>query len=74
MIVMKKNKKYLSYKIQEEELDYWELSEVNFVDQSGWCWTNDYEKAKYFMSKRDADIFLAKKKGVFWEGVEIVSE
>ena len=74
MIVMKKNKKYLSYLKQEEELDYWELSEVNFVDQSGWCWTGDYEKAKYFMSKFDADIFLAKKKGEFWEGVEIVSE
>ena len=74
MIVMKKNKKYLSYVKQEDDLDYWELSEVNFVDQSGWCWTNDYEKAKYFMSKRDADIFLAKKKGDFWEGVEIVNE
>ncbi|MCL6243919.1 hypothetical protein M5F04_04935 [Acinetobacter sp. ANC 7200] len=71
---MKKNKKYLSYVKQEDDLDYWELSEVNFVDQSGWCWTNDYEKAKYFMSKRDADIFLAKKKGDFWEGVEIVNE
>ena len=74
MIVMKKNKKYLSYVKQEDDLDYWELSEVNFVDQSGWHWTNDYEKAKYFMSKRDADIFLAKKKGEFWQGVEIVSE
>lgn len=74
MIVMKKNKKYLSYVKQEDDLDYWELSEVNFVDQSGWCWASDYEKAKYFMSKRDADIFLAKKKGEFWEGVEIVSE
>lgn len=74
MIVMKKNKKYLSYVKQEEDLDYWELSEVNFVDQSGWCWTNDYEKAKYFMSKFDAENFLAKKKGGFWAGVEIVSE
>lgn len=74
MIVMKKNKKYLSYVKQEDDLGYWELSEVNFVDQSGWHWTSDYEKAKYFMSKRDADIFLAKKKGEFWEGVEIVSE
>lgn len=74
MIVMKKNRKYLSYKIQEDELDYWELSEVNFVDQSGWCWTSDYEKAKYFMSKFDAENFLAKKKGEFWQDVEIVSE
>ncbi|WP_180127182.1 MULTISPECIES: hypothetical protein [unclassified Acinetobacter] len=74
MIVMKKNKKYLSYVKQEDDLGYWELSEVNFVDQSGWHGTSDYEKAKYFMSKRDADIFLAKKKGEFWEGVEIVNE
>lgn len=74
MIVMKKNNKYLSYLKQEDDLDYWELSEVNFVDQSGWCWVSDYEKAKYFMSKRDADIFLAKKKGEFWQGVEITEE
>lgn len=71
---MKKNNKYLSYLKQEEELDYWELSEVNFVDQSGWYWTSDYEKAKYFMSKFDAENFLAKKKGEFWQGVEILDE
>lgn len=74
MIVMKKNKKYLSYVKQEGDLDYWELSEVNVVDQSGWCWTNDYEKAKYFMSKFDAENFLAKKKGEFWKGAEIKTE
>lgn len=74
MIVMKKNNKYLSYLKQEDDLDYWELSEVNFVDQSGWCWTSDYEKAKYFMSKFDAENFLAKKKGEFWRGVDILDE
>ena len=74
MIVLKKNGKYLAYRKFDDDYEYSDLSEVAATDQSGYYWTSDYERAKYFMSVRDADIFLAKKKGEFWEGVEIVSE
>ncbi|MBI1450370.1 hypothetical protein IL972_00260 [Acinetobacter sp. FL51] len=72
MIVIKKSGKYLSYKKIEDEYEYCDLSEVAAIDQSGWCWDSDYEKAKYFMSKNDADIFLTKKKGGFWQGAKVV--
>ena len=74
MIVIKKNGKYLAYKKIEDEYEYYDLSEVVATDQSGWHWSNDYEKAKYFMSREDADVFLAKNRGEFWNGAEIVRE
>lgn len=74
MIVVKKNGKYLAYKKIDDEYEYSDLSEVATIDQSGYYWINDYEKAKYFLSRSDADIFLTKKKGEFWQGVEILRE
>ena len=74
MIVVKKNGKYLAYKKIEDEYEYSILSDVHATDISGWHWSADYEKAKFFMSRDDADVFLTKKKGEFWNGVQILSE
>lgn len=74
MIVIKKNGKYLAYKNIENEYEYSDLSEVVATDQSGWHWCIDYEKAKCFMSRDDADVFLAKNRGEFWNDAEIVRE
>ena len=74
MIVVKKNGKYLAYKKIEDEYEHSDLSEVVATDQSGWHWSADYEKAKFFMSRDDADVFLVKNRGEFWNGAEIVRE
>lgn len=74
MIVLKKNGKYLAYKKIDNDYEYSDLSEVAATDQSGYYWTSDYEQAKCFMSRDDVGFFLVRKKGEFWEGVEVVDE
>lgn len=68
---IKKNGKYLAYKITEDESGYWELSELNRMISGEWYWTNDIELARSFNSYNEAQNFLAKNRGEFWKNVSI---
>jgi hypothetical protein len=69
---LKKNGRYLAYKEQINEDDYWDVSAITAQHLVNWYWTDDADKAKVFSNEREADVFLAKKRGEFWKGVEIV--
>lgn len=71
---IKKKGKYLAYRIQTNEYDFWEVSDVEAMYSGGWYWDRDFEKAKQFYSKYEAEKFLRDKKGDFWEGVEIIRQ
>lgn len=68
---IKKNGKYLAYRNIVDESDYWEVSEINQTVSSGWYWTDDIEKARRFANTFDAEVFLVRQRGEFWQGVSL---
>ena len=74
---IKKNDKYLAYQIQADENDY--IDDVsdhafNMSISGSWYFTDDIEKAKSFLSRVEARVFLLKKSGEFWRGAEVDSK
>lgn len=58
---IKKNGRYLAYRIQTDEYDFLEVSDVDAMYSAGWYWDKDFEKAKQFYSKYEAEKFLRDK-------------
>lgn len=67
-----KDGRWLAYQNYSEESDYWEVSDITAEIKNGWYWTTDIEHAKCFMDHQNASSFLAKKRGAFWDGAEVV--
>lgn len=71
-IYIKKNGKFLAYHDVVDESDYLEVSETDAEISSGWYLTDDIENARCFMDRMTAATFLARKRGEFWKGFEVV--
>ncbi|NHB57039.1 hypothetical protein G9F32_03195 [Acinetobacter sp. 194] len=73
ILYIKKNGMFLADSTNViEELEYDDYSDIDANSNVQFEWVSDANRARVFTDMRTAKTFIAKKRGEFWRGAEVV--